>query len=149
MRNSLATPSALVMAGLLLVGMGTAVSAQAEELLRLDDTALDMVRAGATAGLSLDGAATSTGSLFSSSDYVLDLAGSGNQRSVVASGYVLALGIGASGTRGNATADATTGGSAVGDYTFVRTVNIGGGGGGGFSAFRGSVTAGVALGLEL
>lgn len=147
MRNSVAMPAAVVLAGLLLAGTGAATSAQAEELLRLDDTALDMVTAGATAGVILGGVATSTGSLFSSSDYVLEITGSGDQRSVVASGYVFALGIGASGTPGNATADATTGGFAIGDRTFVRTVTAGGGGP--FGAFRGSVTVGVGIGLEL
>lgn len=152
MLKILAEPTALLAGGLFL--LSTSLPVQAEQMMRLDDATLDQVTAGAAAGVHLTGAldplgtaATATGSLYSSSNVSGGVVGFGNQRSVVAYGLIVGVGVGASGTPGGATADAATAGVAEGDYTFVRQFNVGGVSR--YGAFRGHATFALGLGLEL
>ncbi len=152
MLKTLAKPTALLAGGLFLVS--TSLPVQAEQMMRLDDAMLDQITAGATAAAHVTGtldplgtAATANGSLYSSSDVLGGVVGYGNQRSVVAYGLIVGVGVGASGTPGGATADAATAGVAAGDRTFVRNFNVGGVSR--YGAFRGSATFVFGLGLEL
>ena len=121
----------------------TTLPAAAGEPLRLTDDHLDQVTAGATAFLLLAGQASAFGNTISASEVIGTTSGVGNDRYTVASGHVLALAIGAA---TNGQAEATTGGIAAGDYTFVRTVNVRGGSAT-VGRFAGSGTVGVALSL--
>jgi hypothetical protein len=152
MLKTLAKPTALLAGGLFLIS--TSLPVQAEQMMRLDDAMLDQVTAGAAAGIQLGGAldpfgtaAAANGSLYSSSDVSGGIVGYGNQRSIVAYGLIVGVGVGASGTPGGATADAATTGAAIGDRTFVRTFRVGGNSR--YGAFGGSATFALGLGLEL
>lgn len=108
--------------GLLLAAASS--PAHATESIRLSDTQLDAVSAGATATVFTRGGARARGSLYSFSLAETVGSGSGNDDGVSASGMSLAFGFGADRRAGGAAAAARTGGTADGDLAFTVPINL-------------------------
>lgn len=144
MRVSLSSPAAFMLSGLLLAT--AAVPAAAGEAVLLSEAELDTITAGATAGLQFNGFAAGSGSLFSTSQVFGEASGAGDQRAISAGGFIVAFGVGGSGVPGGASSDAGTNGQAIGDYTYLRTINVRSDTR--FGSFTASATGGAAVGIE-